>query len=164
MGQGLQKLDAASSVIAGISNVSANCILCFSVIILLVQVVLRFVFTIGVTWIEETSKFCMIWVTMLLGNVLIKDRELIRVDFFDSFWPKRWLFYREIFYELCLLFLLWVLIKEGINQAVHGLGQTTTALRISWFWPYLSIPIGAGFMLCQVLVNILKQVLKGEEK
>lgn len=75
----------------GISKVSEGiaCLLIFlTCTLLLLQVLLRFVFNTGISWGEEFARYSVIWAVMLIANVLIKDDELITVDFFDNLWPK----------------------------------------------------------------------------
>jgi TRAP-type C4-dicarboxylate transport system permease small subunit len=67
-------------------------------------------------------------------------------------------------YRLLLLVLLIVLFKEGLSQAVAGARNRTTALEISWFWPYLSVPVGSGLMLVQMIFLIITDLLGKKTK
>jgi len=107
-------------LIAASSTVVARILLAFFVFVLLLQVILRFVFNAALPWPEEAAKYSMIWVTCLVGNVLIRNRELITVDFLDKLWPQSFLIYRDTTYRILLLFLLLVLFKEGLIQAIFG--------------------------------------------
>lgn len=156
-------LSKISQIMAKISSRAASILLAFVAFILLLQVILRYVFNAALPWPEEASRYVMIWVVMLICNVLIRDRELITVDFFDKLWPAKVIFYRDTAYRLLLLVLLVVLFKEGLIQAIAERRQTTTALGISWFWPYLSIPVGTGLMLFQMIFLMIHDVVHHKE-
>jgi len=153
-----------SNLIAIISCKAACVMLAFVAFILFLQVVLRYVFNAALPWPEEASRYCMIWVVLLISNVLIRDSELINVDFFDKLWPAKVIIYRDATYRILLLILLIVLFKEGLIQAIAEKRQTTTAMGISWFWPYLSIPVGTGLMLYQMIFLMIRDIIHFKEK
>ena len=134
-----------------IASYIATTLLAFVAFILLLQVVLRYIFMFSLPWPEEAARYAMIWVVLLMGGVLVRDRELVTVDFFDRLWPRKIIVYRDLLYRLLLLVVLYILFKEGLSQAVAGWRMRTTALEIRWFWPYLAIPVGAGLMIVQMI-------------
>jgi TRAP-type C4-dicarboxylate transport system permease small subunit len=76
-------------LIATSSAVVARVLLAFVAFVLLLQVILRYVFNAALPWPEEASKYSMIWVVCLMGNVLIRDKQLITVDFLDMLWSRK---------------------------------------------------------------------------
>lgn len=126
--------------------------------VMVAQVVARIVFKSGFPWAEELAKYGLIWVVMLTGSVLIRDDDLIKIDFMEEFWPRRLVPYRDFFYRVALIVLLVVLVKEGWLQAVEGQRARITTLNISWFWPYLAIPVGAGLMVVQYILLTLREL------
>ena len=147
-----------SSFLAKASTSAARVLLAFVAFILLLQVILRYVFNAALPWPEEAARYAMIWVVLLTGCALVRDRELITVDFFDRLWPRKVIVYRDNLYRLLLLVLLWVLLKEGVAQAIHGWQNRTTALEIRWFWPYLAIPVGTGLMLLEMIFLMILDI------
>lgn len=147
-------LDWVGKWIAVVSMAVARVLLGFIAFILLLQVILRYVFNAALSWPEEAARYGIIWAVLLVGNILIRERELIKVDFFDQLWPVNFIKWRDSVYRVILLFLLWILFKEGIDQAIYGLKTTTTALEIKRFWPYLAVPVGAFFMIIQMVYII----------
>ena len=144
------------------TSLVARLMLIAVVAMLVTQVFLRFVFTYSLPWPEEASRYLMIWIVMLAGSLLVKDDQLVRVDFFDYLWPENWLVYRNAAFRAMLAFLLIVLVWQGIDQALFAARRTTTALQISWFWPYLAVPVGAGLMLLQMLALTLRELAQGK--
>jgi TRAP-type C4-dicarboxylate transport system permease small subunit len=123
---------------------------------MLMQVILRYIFRAALPWPEEAARYAMIWLVCLCGNILIRNEELITVDFLDKLWPRKMIKYRNGLYRLLLLVVLFVLIREGINQTILGGTMTSTALGIERFWPYLSVPVGAVLMFYQMVYIIIR--------
>ncbi|GAB5468435.1 MAG: TRAP transporter small permease [Rhodospirillales bacterium] len=156
----MKTFETVSAAAAWIAGSLAKLLLLFVVAVMILQVVLRFGFNEALPWPEEASRYAMIWVVMLFAGILIKDEELISVDFFDHFWPKRVIVLRNIVYRALLFGLLVVLLVEGWDQALAAWRRTTAVTQISWFWPYVAIPIGAGLMLLQMVFLVLRDLLR----
>ncbi len=147
----------------GIYKISENvaCLLIFlTSTLLLTQVIMRFFFSKGISWGEEFARYSVIWAVMLIANVLIRDDELITVDFFDNLWPKGFLKWRDAIYQVVFLILIVVLMKEGWLQALEGRKTTLVSINIKWFYPYLAIPVGSALMLYQYSLKFLTNLLK----
>lgn len=157
----LNILEKTADVLGFIASTLARCMLIFIAAILLLQVVLRYVFLFSLPWPEEAARYLMIWVVMLGGSLLIKDEQLVTVDFLDNLWPRWLLVYRNVLFRVLLAVLLGILFWQGIDLVAFSSYRTTTALQISWFWPYLAIPVGAGLMLFHMLVLALRDVMRG---
>lgn len=121
--------------------------------ILFSQVVMRTVFSTNFPWAEEIARVCMLWVAMLGGSLLIKENDLISVDFLDPIMPRVLLKYRPVLVTALLVWLCAILAYEGYHQAMFGWNATLSSVNLSMFWPYLSIPVGATLMLFHYFVN-----------
>ncbi len=147
-----------AAVLAAASDVAARLGIMFVATVLFVQVVLRFGFNTGLPWPEEASRYVMIWVAMLAGSLVVRDEQLIAVDFFDKHWPRRLIGYRNALFRLLLTAMLGVLFWYGLDQAMFSAFRTTAALEISWFWPYLAVPAGAALMLLNMLLLAVRDL------
>jgi TRAP-type C4-dicarboxylate transport system permease small subunit len=134
--------------------------LAFVMLTIVLQVILRFFFKSNLPWVEEVSRYLMIWIVMIISSVLVKEDKLIKVDFFDSLWPENFVKYRDLIYQVLLLVLFVVLLKEGWSQAIYGLRGKITSMNISWFWPYLAIPFGMALILLQFICMSIAKILR----
>lgn len=150
--------------LALLASLIARLMLVAVVLMLVVQVGLRFGFSYSLPWPEEAARYLMIWIVMLAGSLLVRDDQLVRVDFLDYLWPQSWLPWRNAAFRLLLAGMLCVLVWQGWDQAAFAVRRTTTALQISWFWVYLSIPVGGTLMLIQMLARALDEVTTGKVK
>ena len=153
-------LEYISDLIAKIT-LKLSCLFIFIMtLILIIQVILRYVFNSGITSADEIAKYSIIWAVCLAGNILIKEDILIKVDFLDHFLPKAFIKWRDKVYQVVIVILLGFLLKEGWLQAVEGWHAKLTSLDIPWFFPYLAVPVGALLMLYQSLFNLIKAFLR----
>lgn len=122
-------------------------------IVLFVNVVLRYVFSASTSWAEELIRYLMIWITFIGGSVCVRKGAHIRMDFLLSMVPKR---IGDIITRIVLL------ISAGFCAAlfVYGcqlvsftieLEQTSPAMEIPMWIPYLAIPIGSALMVLRFL-------------
>lgn len=159
----MRMLKNLSDLIANISLKLSCVFILLMTVIIVVQVVLRYVFNSGITFADEFAKYSTIWSVMLAGNVLIKEDSLIKVDFLDHLWPKTFIKVRDTVYQILICVLLVFLVKEGWQQAVAGLNTRLTSMDIAWFWPYLAIPVGALLMLYQCFFILARVFAKENE-
>ncbi|MGI5962369.1 MAG: TRAP transporter small permease [Lawsonibacter sp.] len=160
----MEKLDRASYIVSKITEALGALTMGSVALVIFAQVVMRYIFSKGIIWADQYSRYFTIWTVMLVANSLIRDDELIKVDFFDSLWPKGMIKVRERLYQALFFILLLILLVYGSIQAYNSRNTALLGLPFTWLVPYLSIPVGAGLMLFQYIVCFLKSFQKKEEK
>jgi len=153
-------LEYISDAIAKITIKLSCLFILMMTLILIVQVILRYLFNSGIPSADEIAKYSIIWGVCLAGNVLIKEDILIKVDFLDHYWPAAFVKWRDKVYQVVIIVLLVFLLKEGWLQAVEGWHTKLTSINLPWFFPYLAIPVGALLMLYQSVFLLIKAVKK----
>ncbi|WP_425053326.1 TRAP transporter small permease [Psychromarinibacter sp. S121] len=121
------------------------------VIVVLTLVIGRSVFGVAFFWGEELARYTMIYMAFIGGAVALRADQHPRLTVFTSMMPEsvqKWL---GRFLSVCMAVTLVVLLWQGIDVAVHDGRMKTPALRISYFWIYLAVPLGAGAMLLMLL-------------
>ncbi|WP_408006918.1 TRAP transporter small permease [Pseudalkalibacillus sp. A8] len=156
-------LTIISNTISWISKILASIFIAALTIVLVVQVILRTFFDSGLAWSIEFSTFSVIWAVMIIANVLIKENEMINVDFFDHLLSENFKKIRNVVYQFVFILLLLVMTYYGWIQAIESANKTTPTLGISWFYAYLSIPLGTTLMLYQYLYKIVNNIVSIKE-
>ena len=156
----LRKLSRFLQVVT--ENIGA--IFMFMVTVLLFsQVFMRTFLQTNFPWAEEVARLFMIWIAMLGGSLLVKDNDLISVDFLDPLMPAWLKRYREVFISLLLFWLFSMLAYEGLLQAHYGRNVSLSSIRISMFWPYLAIPVGSILIIFHYFVNTCEKFAGSKE-
>ncbi|WP_312812539.1 TRAP transporter small permease [Sedimentibacter sp.] len=147
-------LDKISNGINKIMEYITIIMLAGIVVSLFAQVIFRFVFHTGLTWSEELSRYLHMWITFLGASIIFKEGKHLNLTFFIDILPTRFRKLIDIFNQLFLIFFLVLIIYHGIPLINIVKTQLTPAMEISTAWVYASLPIGAFFMLVQVIFRL----------
>ena len=118
------------------------------------QVVSRYVFSSPPDWSEEVARYLFVWLTFLGSAVAFRHGAHLALGFTKSIFPRSmhpWV--SLVSFSVVagvLVFVIWY--GKEITQFASR--QLTPALQISMSIPYLAIPVGAVFMLIEVMWNI----------
>jgi len=122
-------------------------------LIVWVQIFYRFILGGGIAWSEEIAKYMMVWMALLGSSMLLREGRHIAINYFIS--KFSFLRYILMFHAILSSVLFVLLIYYGIDYAAFGFKSISPASGISKFWPYLSIPVGAGFLLIQAFTRFI---------
>jgi TRAP-type C4-dicarboxylate transport system permease small subunit len=132
--------------------------LAFSTTLIFLQVIMRYVFGYSLSWSEELARYLYVWQTWLSAGYAVKKRRHLRVTSLVDLAKG----VNRVLIELFVL-LLWLgfSIFLGFKSAelcvmIHSQGQTSTAMGLPMWIPYLAVPAGAFFMAYQVVLEFLR--------
>ena len=138
--------------------------LIFTVTVIFIQVVMRYVFSNSLSWSEEAARYVFIWQTWIGASYAVRKKRHLRVEVIvDRFQgvPRK-------FIELVVL-ALWIvfgcfLIYKGyqLTKLIYMRGQISAALGISMAIPYAAIPVGSFFMTSRLVLEAFR-VFKDRE-
>jgi C4-dicarboxylate transporter DctQ subunit len=134
-------------------------------ICVLMQVVLRGIFDLGLSWTEELSRYTMIWLTYVGAVVCLLQGSHIAIDLLIKRIPEKWQNYTKLISNMLIFFFLFMLFREGRKLASSPIisRQLTPGLGISTSYLYSVIPIGVGMMmivLAYLIVIDLKNLFR----
>lgn len=131
-------------------------------IVVVAEVVLRYVLAHPLSWTEEFATIVFIYVTMLGSSMALKRGEHFAVELLRTrVSPKAALFIRVmglVIVALVSACLLWY----GILFAVRNHGVTTPAMHWPRSIPYAAIPLGGALMMIRSL-QLLARVRRAPE-
>ncbi|WP_158735716.1 TRAP transporter small permease [Alteribacillus sp. YIM 98480] len=131
----------------------------FSIITLLavLQIFTRFI-GFPLSWPNEAMRFLFIWFVMLGSAYALREKKHIVVDFIGDSVPRKVTRIIDILVNVTILVFIGILIKYGFQVVEVTSIQTSSVLRISMGYVFLSIPIGAILMLLYTVLNIIDLV------
>lgn len=151
----MEKIKKVQNTIARISLILSAVGLSTIAVSVFASVLCRYVLKLSAMWVEQYTRYMLIWVVFMASNVLVYKNALMRVDFADKLWPKAFLKVREGLYTILFIIILCTLTWQGWVQAYSYWGVPVTGLPIDRFWVYLSVPVGSLLMLVQYLLNLV---------
>jgi TRAP-type transport system small permease protein len=125
------------------------------------NVALRFLTDHSILWVEEVSRYLMIWLTFLGAGLVLRHGGHIGIDTLQEKFPRRAAHLRALIFILLLgffAFMLWI----GTRYAVLTWSQTTPVLEIPVGFVYLAIPAGFALLIAHLLLMAAPYVRRNE--
>ena len=125
------------------------------------NVALRFLTDHSILWVEEVSRYLMIWLTFLGAGLVMRHGGHIGIDTLQEKFPRRAAHLRALIFLLLLgffAFMAWI----GTRYAVLTWSQTTPVLEIPVGLVYLAVPAGFLLLTAHLLLMAAPYVRRNE--
>jgi TRAP-type C4-dicarboxylate transport system permease small subunit len=126
-----------------------------------VNVVLRFTTDHSLLWVEEASRYLMVWLTFLGCGPVLRHGAHIGIDTLQEALPRYAVAIRAAIFFVLLgffVFMVWV----GLRYAAFAWEQTTPVLQLPIGAVYLAIPAGFALMIAHLLLMARPYVRRRE--
>lgn len=133
------------------------------VVVMVVQVIARYVFNSSLIWAEELCRYILVWQTFLFIGYAYHRGELVILDLFSSrVRPSVYMAIRVATAVPVTIF-LYLIIDSGIGHALRFGAQMIPAIDFIWmsltgdelrvpvFWIYVAVPLGCAILLIHFL-------------
>lgn len=110
-------------------------------VVVTLQVILRYGFASAPFWSEEVGRYCLVWSVLLGAAVSVRRGGHIRVDIFAERLPPRArrALRRGLRALSCALFAL--MAWYAVDAALFLTTMTSTGLRVPMAWPFAAVPL-----------------------
>ena len=125
--------------------------------LVLVQIVLRYIFNVPLAWVEEMTVFLMIWMAFMGAAVGVRRGTHIAMTMLVDRLPRgiaRILFYAS---TLAMIAFACVVVWQGLLLVFSVGNQRSAALGVPMAIPYLVVPLGAFLIILQACENVIDQ-------
>lgn len=149
-------------VMQGLAGASVGTI----VVIMVVQVIARYVFNASLIWAEEVCRYLLIWMTFLFAGYAYHRGELVLLDLFSSKVSPRTYLAIRILSGIPVIVFLCLIIQAGIGHALRFSAQIIPAANFIWmsltgseaavpiFWVYAAVPVGCTILLVHFVARL----------
>lgn len=144
-------------------------IIIFMIAILTYQVGARYIFQVSYPWIDELSRYALIWFAYLSASYAIVHNAHIKIDLFLKVWPKSWRTKIKLLSNV-IFFVYAVAVAYFSTLWVMGLARTgTVSMGVGGSMALFSaiIPISHIFMairLVQLEIRLIKNPVLLEDR
>lgn len=125
-------------------------------LMIVLQVVFRYVFEASLSYSEELARFLFIWATLLGAAMCVKRHAHVGFDLLMSRLPKQIRRFGILFANLMGVLFYLVIIFYGIKVVGITMGQTSPALGLKMGYVYLSVPVSGVIMLINGMDNLIE--------
>jgi len=153
----MKLLEKLSNNINIISIIGGNFFIFLGLILIFLEVILRYLFNFGFRWIEEITCFSFAYVAFLGASTVLKEDSHMRIDTFINKFTKKIKGKINLLFSIIIILFLFVLTYEGMILVKVGLSAKAPASQISMALPYFAVFLGSFFMLIQAINNFFKE-------
>ena len=111
------------------------------------QVLFRYAMEIPLSWTEELSRYCLIWLTFIGASLALREKGHFALEFLIEKLPAKPRRLAELALLLVIEIFLGMMFYTGLIMLPITALQVSASLRITMDFIYLAIPIGSAFML-----------------
>ena len=128
--------------------------------VIFLAVLERFLFKMGITWIEEFARYVSVWAAFIGSSLAVKKGAHIGIEAFVQILPKKIRQVEELLVDLAGLAFSVVVVYIGIEliQKLLRTNQLSPAMRIPIAWAYIAVPVGCGLMGVHYLIKFITGV------
>ena len=112
---------------------------------------LRFLTDYSILWVEEASRYAMVWLTFIGAGPVLRDGGHIGIDTLQQALPRAAAALRAVIFALLALF-SGVMVVVGVRYAMLTWAQTTPVMQIPVGAVYLAMPVGFALLLVHLAV------------
>jgi TRAP-type C4-dicarboxylate transport system permease small subunit len=143
-------------VVARLDEIVGSIALAAMTLLVVVEVVFRYVLNDPLFWSLELAGVLGIWTAFLGASVAIRHRAHLGVDFFVDLLPPRARSYLSIVADVCTAIALAILFYYGGQLALQSI-KMTMALHLPYWVINAAVPVGSGLMLVHSLVETVRR-------
>jgi len=128
------------------------------VIVVLLQVIFRYVMRISVPWTEEFARYLLILITFVGGALAIRDKQHIAVTAIIDKLPKKARYYLNKFFNISIILFLITVFRGSIIMV--KLTWETPVGSIGWLSAgkiYLILPVSITMMMIYLLNQLINE-------
>ena len=139
----------------GAIRVTTAVLLLLMFVVIMLEVIFRYVLTSSPFWTEELARYVMFYMVLLGSAAATREEKHPSLTFviqnFSLGFRRKW----KLLLDCLVLLVLAVVFWQGCVMAVEEWIGRTPALRISFFWVYLALPIGALLMVVEIIAKYI---------
>lgn len=140
-------------------------IISFSVMLLFLQVIMRYIFKNSISWSEEFARYLFLWMIWVGASLATKESRHLKAEFLENLVPKKVMDFISISALLLwLMFSLWLSYSSFfLTKDIYLSHQKSSAMQLPMFIPYASVPVGCTLMSIRLIQNIIFVLKKKKE-
>jgi TRAP-type C4-dicarboxylate transport system permease small subunit len=126
-------------------------------VVVLAQVVFRYVLSHPLPWSEELARYLMIWVACLAASEAYARGNHVGVTLIVNAVRPRLRKIMILIIHLAVCVLMGVVVYQGFILSYMVGDQRSPAMELPMTWPYMAVPVGGGLIFIQAAALFFKQ-------
>ncbi len=148
-----------SPFIVIVEILSSGCLAVMFIIVML-GILTRYVMVRPLFWTAELSRYLMIYMVFIGGALSFRNEKHPSLNFVIDKLPKKYRQVWDLVIDVFVLVVLCVFMYAGWHMISQKLVGRTPALRVSYRFIYLAIPLGGLTMTIETILRMIGRVKK----
>lgn len=148
-----RRLQSLNRRLVALETVAAGGLIGAVTLAVLLQVLMRYLFSYPNPWSEEISRFCFIWVSMLGASLAVEHRGHFGFNQVTKGLDPHLRSVVERFAAGVVLVFSLVLVATGIALMVLTSGERSSALNLPIALVYAAVPVSGALMIVHLLAR-----------
>lgn len=149
----MRRLRALNRALVAIETYAAGTLVVTVTVVVLLQVLMRYLFAHPNPWSEEVSRFCFIWLSLLGASLAVENRAHFRFDQVANGLTHRAKRAVEMGVRAVVLLFALFLIGTGIGLVDLTVGERSAALNLPFALVYAAVPVSGMLMIIHMLAG-----------
>jgi len=135
------------------------------ILIILLQIVMRYLLNNSLSWTEEFCRYCYIYVMFIGMSFAIKENSNLRVDVIIEMLPLSLRKIVMLLVDLLVFMLLNLMFFSSITTvgSAYKIGNYSAGLKMPLHIVYCSVPIGFGLSILRYVESCVKKACRLRE-
>lgn len=152
----------ALAALLNLPEIVASSLLVLMSIIVVMQVLFRYVLRSPISWSEELATFSFIWLASISAALGVKYQLHFALEVVAKRFPDGIQRVLQLVGAVAITGMLGILIWYGLSLVGLNTNQISPALRMPMSIPYLSVPVSCALMIVYLWSHLLRS-LRGQE-
>lgn len=152
-------LSAVNQWIGTTARNTAGMLLIAMTLIVLVQIVFRYVLNDSLIWTEEVSKTLMVWGAFLIAPWAYRNGANVSIQMFTDELPQTLRRLLQLVLNLLVIWIIVVFWSESFGMVDRGFSIRAASLPVQVGWFYVVVPFAFGAMLLVGVELLIRDVL-----
>lgn len=149
-----------SQLLTNVDLVLSAAFLSVTVLVVIVNVALRYLFQGGIFWAEEVATTSFIWSVFIGSAAAYRYKMHIGIDFVSKFGPARWRSFVAVIIDALMVAINGYIVYLSILFIQANSLKRTPVLDIPAFYVNLALSVGFGLMTLYALVFLIQDLRK----
>lgn len=153
-----------NNIMKNIEEIASGIFLVVTVVVVILNVILRYVFNTGFYWVEEVATTCFVWSVFIGVAAAYKHKMHIGIDMITMLFPASAQVYISLVINSLMILINGYIFYLAIIFTRASSIKPTAVLGISSSWVSCSILVGFGlvtFHAIRFLINDIKTIKNG---
>lgn len=130
------------------------------VLLITLQVVMRYVFQNALSWSEELTLWCFIWFIWIGISYAFKERKHVKVSLFQDLLPKKFKRHLEVGIDISVVAFLLLMTYQSYKliSLPYVISQTSVVLNLPIPFLYASAPVGSLLSVFRIIQHYSKSL------